>query len=204
MKVYDVEKKLEIERGLIAEGYKYICGVDEVGRGPLAGPVVCAAVIMPLESVIEGVDDSKKLSAKKREVLGENILKNAVACRICRVEPQIIDEINVLEATKLCMKQAVEGLEFAPDIVITDGNMTLDITLPQRSFVKGDARSYTIGAASIVAKVYRDKLMEEYAKQYPQYGFERNAGYGTAAHIEAIKRYGLTPIHRRSFTKKWQ
>ena len=204
MKVYDVGKKLEIERGLIAEGYKYICGVDEVGRGPLAGPVVCAAVIMPIESIIEGVDDSKKLSAKRREQLSENILKNAVACRICRIEPQIIDEINILEATKLCMKQAVEGLEIAPDIVITDGNMTLDISFTQRSFVKGDARSYTIGAASIVAKVYRDKLMEEYAKQYPQYGFERNAGYGTAAHIQAIKQYGLTPIHRRSFTGKWQ
>lgn len=204
MKVYDVESKLEIERGLIAEGYKYICGVDEVGRGPLAGPVVCAAVIMPLESIIEGVDDSKKLSAKKREELSEKIIKNAVVCRICRVEPQIIDEINILEATKLCMKQAVEGLKIKPDIVITDGNMTLDINLPQRSFVKGDARSYTIGAASIIAKVYRDKLMAEYAKSFPQYGFERNAGYGTAAHIEAIKRYGLTPIHRRSFTGKWQ
>ena len=204
MKVYDVEKKLEIERSLIAEGYKYICGVDEVGRGPLAGPVVCAAVIMPLESIIEGVDDSKKLSAKKREQLSKDILKNAVAYSICRVEPQIIDEINILEATKLCMKQAVEELKIAPEIVITDGNMTLDISLPQRSFIKGDARSYTIGAASIIAKVHRDKLMEEYAKQYPQYGFERNAGYGTAVHIEAIKQYGLTPIHRRSFTSKWQ
>jgi len=204
MKVYDVEKKLEIERGLIAEGYKYICGVDEVGRGPLAGPVVCAAVIMPLESVISGVDDSKKLSAKKRNELNEIILKNAVACRICRVEPQIIDEINILEATKLCMKQAVEGLEIAPDIVITDGNMTLDISLPQRSFVKGDARSYTIGAASIIAKVFRDEIMTEYASLYPCYGFERNVGYGTAEHIEAIKRNGLSPIHRRSFTKKWQ
>lgn len=204
MKVYDVQKKLAIERELITKGYKYICGVDEVGRGPLAGPVVCAAVIMPLEDVIEGVDDSKKLSAKKREKLNEEIIENAVTYRICRVEPQIIDEINILEATKLCMKQAVESLEITPDVVITDGNMTLDIALPQRSYVKGDALSYTIGAASIIAKVYRDKIMEEYAKQYPQYGFERNAGYGTAAHIEAIKRNGLTPVHRRSFTKKWQ
>ena len=204
MKIYDVEKKLEIERGLIAEGYNYICGVDEVGRGPLAGPVVCAAVIMPLENVVEGVDDSKKLSAKKRAELSEKIVKNAVACRICRIEPQIIDEINILEATKLCMKRAVEGLDIAPDIVITDGNMTLDVSFPQRSFVKGDARSYTIGAASIIAKVYRDRLMAEYAKLYPQYGFERNAGYGTAAHIDAIKNNGLCPVHRRSFTKKWQ
>ncbi len=204
MKIYDVQNKLTIERGLIAQGYKYVCGVDEVGRGPLAGPVVCAAVIMPLEDVIEGVDDSKKLSAKKREKLNEEILKNAVAYRICRVEPQIIDEINILEATKLCMKQAVESLEITPDVVITDGNMTLDIALPQRSYVKGDALSYTIGAASIIAKVYRDKIMDEYAKQYPQYGFERNAGYGTAAHIAAIKSNGLCPVHRRSFTTKWQ
>ena len=204
MKIYDAESKLKIERELLAQGYKYVCGVDEVGRGPLAGPVVCAAVIMPLESIIEGVDDSKKLSAKKRGALSEQIIKNAVACRICRVEPQKIDEINILEATKLCMKDAVEGLSVTPDIVITDGNMTLDIALPQRSFVKGDARSYTIGAASVVAKVYRDKLMEEYAAKYPQYGFERNAGYGTAEHISAIKNYGLCPIHRRSFTHKWQ
>lgn len=204
MKVYDIESKLEIERELLSRGYKYICGVDEVGRGPLAGPVVCAAVIMPLDSVIEGVDDSKKVTANKRESLSEKIQKIAIACHICRVEPQIIDEINILEATKLCMKRAVEGLSVAPDIVITDGNMTLDIYCPQQSFVKGDARSYTIGAASIVAKVYRDKLMDEYAKEYPQYGFERNAGYGTAAHIQAIKQYGLCPIHRRSFTAKWK
>ena len=204
MKSYDVESKLEIERELLSSGYKYICGVDEVGRGPLAGPVVCAAVIMPLENIIEGVDDSKKLSAKMREKLSEQIMKNAIACHICRVEPQKIDEINILEATKLCMKTAVEGLDVTPDVVITDGNMTLDISLPQRSFVKGDARSYTIGAASVVAKVFRDKLMREYSAIYPQYGFDGNAGYGTAAHIEAIKKYGLTPIHRRSFTKKWQ
>lgn len=204
MRIYDVEKKLEIERGLKAKDYKYICGVDEVGRGPLAGPVVCAAVIMPLDDIISGVDDSKKLSAKKREELNKLILERAVAYRICRIEPQKIDEINILEATKLCMKQAVEGLEISPDIVITDGNMTLDISLPQQSFVKGDALSYTIGAASIIAKVYRDKIMEEYALKYPQYGFERNVGYGTAEHIQAIKQFGLCPEHRRSFTKKWQ
>ncbi len=204
MKAYDVESKLEIERELISGGYRYICGVDEVGRGPLAGPVVCAAVIMPLDDIIEGIDDSKKLSPQRRENLSAKILERAIACRICRVEPQIIDEINILEATKLCMKNAVEGLSVAPDFVITDGNMTLDISLPQRSFVKGDARSYTIGAASIAAKVYRDGLMKEYAEIYPQYGFERNAGYGTAEHIAAMQKYGLCPIHRRSFTRKWQ
>ena len=196
--------KLKYERELTEGGCGYICGVDEVGRGPLAGPVVCAAVIMPLGDIIEGVDDSKKLSKKKRETLSEQILEKSIACRICRVEPQIIDEINILQATRLCMKNAVEGLSVKPDFVLTDGNMTLDIELPQRSIIKGDALSYTIGAASIVAKVYRDKIMEEYGEQYPQYGFASNAGYGSAAHIAAIKEYGLTPVHRRSFTKKWQ
>lgn len=192
------------ERELIEKGCKYICGVDEVGRGPLAGPVVCAAVIMPLDDIIEGVDDSKKLSAKKREMLSEKILKTAVAYSICRVEPQIIDEINILQATRLCMKNAVDSLSVAPDFVLTDGNMTLDISVPQRSIIKGDALSYSIGAASIIAKVYRDKLMADYAEIYPQYGFESNVGYGSKAHMQAIERFGLTPIHRRSFTKRWQ
>lgn len=204
MKPYDIDLKLKIERELLSGGAKYICGVDEVGRGPLAGPVVCAAVIMPLDDIITGVDDSKKLSAKKREELSEKILKKAIACRICRIEPQEIDEINILQATRLCMKNAIEGLEVAPDYVITDGNMTLDIAIPQRSLVKGDVLSYSIGAASIVAKVYRDKLMEEYDALYPQYDFKKNVGYGTAEHIAAIKQFGLCPIHRRSFTKKWQ
>lgn len=196
--------KLEYERRLLNEGYKYICGVDEVGRGPLAGPVVCAAVIMPLDKLVEGVDDSKKIGKKKREIIAEKILNCAVACRICRVEREIIDEINILQATRLCMKNAVEGLSVKPDFVLTDGNMTLDISVPQTSVIKGDAKSYTIGAASIVAKVYRDNIMKEYAALYPQYGFETNAGYGSRSHIEAIQKYGLTPIHRRSFTSRWQ
>lgn len=196
--------KLEYERRLLNEGYKYICGVDEVGRGPLAGPVVCAAVIMPLDKLVEGVDDSKKITKKKREILAEKILNCAVACHICRIEREIIDEINILQATRLCMKNAVEGLSVKPDFVLTDGNMTLDISVPQTSVIKGDAKSYTIGAASIVAKVYRDNIMKEYAALYPQYGFETNAGYGSRSHIEAIEKYGLTPIHRRSFTSKWQ
>lgn len=203
-KVYDVEEKLKYERQLVSEGYSHICGTDEVGRGPLAGPVVCAAVIMPLDDIVEGVDDSKKLSKAKREKLYDEIIKKAVAYAICRVEPQKIDEINILQATRLCMKNAVEELKVSPDFVLTDGNMTLDITYPQRSIIKGDALSYSIGAASIIAKVYRDKLMEEYAKDYPEYGFASNVGYGSAAHIEAIKKYGLCPIHRRSFTTKWQ
>lgn len=202
--VFKMMDKLFYERQFIAEGRKYVCGADEVGRGPLAGPVVCAAVIMPLDDIIEGVDDSKKLSARRRESLYEKITKKAVAYGICRVEPQIIDEINILEATKLCMKNAIESLAVIPDFVITDGNMTLDIDIPQQSIIKGDGLSYSIGAASIIAKVYRDNLMDEYAQLFPEYGFEKNKGYGTAAHIEAIKKYGLCEIHRRSFTKKWQ
>ena len=195
--------KLEYERELLSKGFKYICGVDEVGRGPLAGPVVCAAVIMPLDNILEGVDDSKKLSAKKREMLAEQIQKIAVACNISLVEAKVIDEINILEATKLCMKNAVEGLQIKPDYVITDGNMKLDIAFPQMSIVKGDAKSYTIGCASIVAKVFRDKLMDELAVTYPEYDFIHNKGYGTAKHIEGIKNNGLTEIHRKSFTKNF-
>lgn len=195
--------KLAYERELTENGYKYICGVDEVGRGPLAGPVVCAAVIMPLNDIIEGVDDSKKLSAKKREILNARILEKAVAYAICRVEPQTIDRINILQATRLCMKNAVESLKIAPDFVLTDGNMTLDISIPQKSVIKGDYYSYSIGAASIAAKIYRDALMDEYGKQYPEYGFVKNKGYGTAEHIAAIERVGICPVHRRSFVKKW-
>ncbi len=195
--------KLAYERELAESGYSRICGADEVGRGPLAGPVVCAAVIMPLKDVVEGVDDSKKLSAKKREYLAEVIKERAVSWAICRVEPPIIDEINILNATKLCMKNAVESLAVKPDFLITDGNMKLDVTVPQRSIVKGDALSYSIGAASIIAKVYRDKLMDEYAKEYPEYLFDKNKGYGTKAHIDALIRSGICPVHRRSFVKKW-
>ena len=196
--------KLKYERELLSRGYKYICGVDEVGRGPLAGPVVCAAVIMPLDDIVDGVDDSKKLSAKKREELASLIEKKAVALNICLVEPEKIDEINILEATKLCMKNAVEGLKIKPDFVITDGNMKLDIDMEQASIVKGDALSYTIGSASIAAKVYRDKLMDGYAGIYPQYGFEKHKGYGTSAHIDAMKTNGQCPIHCSSYTKEWQ
>ena len=173
--------KLFYERQLINSGCKYVCGTDEVGRGPLAGPVVCAAVVMPFDCIIEGV-----------------------AYSISLIEPKIIDEINILEATKLCMKNAVEGLEIKPDYVLTDGNMTLDISIPQKSIIKGDGLSYSIGCASIIAKVYRDALMTRYALTYPAYSFDKNKGYGTRGHIEAIKRAGLCPVHRRSFTEKWQ
>ncbi|MDE5667773.1 MAG: ribonuclease HII, partial [Clostridia bacterium] len=166
--------KLKYERELNEKGCKFVCGVDEVGRGPLAGPVVCAAVIMPLDDIIDGVDDSKKLSPKKREYLAGKIAEKAVAHAICRVEPQVIDEINILEATKLCMKNAIESLETKPDFVLVDGNMTLNIDIPQKSIVKGDFYSYSIGAASIIAKVYRDKIMDEYDRGYPEYAFAEN------------------------------
>ena len=204
-KVWNAEEKLKIERELLSKGYRYIVGVDEVGRGPLAGPVVCAAVVMPLdeELLIEGVDDSKKLSEKKRETLSTLIKEGAIAYTIVEVSEKIIDEINILEATRLGMKQAVEGLSVTPDIVLTDGNMTIDIPFKQHSVIGGDALSYSIGAASIIAKVHRDHMMDEYAKEYPAYAFEKNKGYGTAVHIQAIKEQGLCPIHRRTFTKNF-
>ncbi len=204
-KVWNAEEKLQYERTLQAKGCRYIVGVDEVGRGPLAGPVVCAAVVMPLDEadLIVGIDDSKKLSAKKREQLSEMIKEKAIAYTVYEVSEKIIDEINILEATKLGMKKAVEGLSVTPDVVLTDGNMTLDVSFPQTSIIKGDALSYSIGAASIVAKVHRDALMDEYAKEYPAYAFDSNKGYGTAAHIQAIKEQGLCPIHRRTFTKNF-
>lgn len=198
--------ELTYEREYAARGYVSVAGVDEVGRGPLAGPVVCAAVILPLdeESRIAGIDDSKRISARKREELAARILERARAYAIEEVPASVIDEINILQATRLCMKRAVEKLTPSADMVLTDGNMTLDIALPQRSIVKGDALVASIGAASILAKVYRDSLMCEYAKQYPEYAFERNAGYGTAAHIAAIREVGICPIHRRTFvTKFW-
>ena len=204
-KVWNAEEKLKYERALQAKGVQYIAGVDEVGRGPLAGPVVCAAVIMPLDEneLVVGVDDSKKLSEKKREELAEKIKEKALCYTIIEIDEKTIDEINILEATKLGMKRAIESLQIAPEMVLTDGNMTIDIPFKQQSVIHGDALSYSIGAASIVAKVYRDKLMDEYAKNYPAYAFDKNKGYGTSVHIQAIKEQGLCPIHRKTFTKKF-
>lgn len=204
-KIWNADEKLQYERAFIEKGYKYVAGVDEVGRGPLAGPVVCAAVIMPLEddSLVIGVDDSKKLSEKKREALAEQIKQRALAYTIIEIDEKIIDEINILEATKLGMKRAIESLQIQPDAVLTDGNMTINVTHPQKSVIHGDALSYSIGAASIIAKVHRDHKMVEFAQTYPDYGFEKNKGYGTAEHIKGIKEKGLCPIHRRSFTKNF-
>ena len=201
----NAEEKLVYERELLAGGARYIAGVDEVGRGPLAGPVVCAAVIMPLDAalLIHGVDDSKKLSAAKREALSELIKERALAYAVAEVSQERIDEVNILQATRQGMREALLALKIAPDAVLTDGNMTLDIPFFQRSVVHGDALSYSIGAASIIAKVYRDALMDELAVTYPAYGFEKNKGYGTAEHIAAIREVGICPVHRRTFTKKF-
>ena len=199
-----LNEKLAYERAWLARGATYIAGTDEVGRGPLAGPVVCAAVIMPLneEALLLGVDDSKKVSEKNREILAEEIKKRAVAYTICEVSPEEIDRINILNAVKQCMKNCVETLAVTPNVVLADA-MDMDFGVESEAIIKGDAKSYTIGAASIIAKVYRDNLMKEYAKTYPEYGFAENKGYGTAAHISAIREKGLCPIHRRTFTKNF-
>ncbi len=195
---------LEFENKYISQGKKYIAGVDEVGRGPLAGPVVCCAVIMPLDenSIIDGVTDSKKLTAKKREVLAEEIKKVATAVSIFQIESDEIDKINILNAVKKCMTSAVKNLSVKPDITLVDGVDTgLDINAEY--VIKGDLKSYAIGCASIVAKVYRDNLMDEYAKEYADYGFEKHKGYGTKFHIDKIKEIGPCKIHRRTFIKNF-
>lgn len=192
------EDLLTYENQLRERGYKYICGVDEVGRGPLAGPVTCCAVIMDLDDLIEGVNDSKKVSKNKREKLFDVIMSKAIAVSTVSYPPEKIDEMNILNATKACMKDAVTSLAVKPDVVIVDA-LKLDIPYKTFGIIHGDALSYSIGAASIVAKVTRDRYMEEMAKEYPQYDFEHNMGYGTAKHISALKEFGPTPIHRKSF-----
>lgn len=181
--------------------YQYICGIDEVGRGPLAGPVVAGAVILPKECDILYINDSKKLSEKKREELYEIIMEKAVSVGIGYASPQRIDEINILQATYEAMREAISKLSVSPDILLNDAVTIPEVSCRQVPIIKGDAKSISIGAASIVAKVTRDRLMMEYDKIYPQYGFESNKGYGAAFHIEALKKYGATPIHRRSFIK---
>ena len=190
---------LEYENQLLEAGNKLIGGIDEAGRGPLAGPVVVAGVIMPLgeSDLIDGVNDSKKLSAKKRDKLYDEILAKAIDVQVAVVDNKIIDEINILNATKQGMLQCIEGFSEV-DCVLIDA-VKLDTSVRTLSIVHGDALSYSIAAASIVAKVTRDRMMEEFDKSYPQYGFAKHKGYGTAAHIAALKQYGPCPIHRRSF-----
>ena len=193
--------KFKFEKEEQEKGNFLIAGMDEVGRGPLAGPVCVACVIMPLDDIVEGVDDSKKISEKKRNELFEQIKEKAIAYHIEMVDERVIDDINILEATKLCMKKAVEGLTLKPDIVLVDAISKLDINVPIRGIIKGDALSYSIGCASILAKVTRDNFMCEIAKEYPEYGFEKHKGYGTKVHIEALKEVGPCEYHRLSFLK---
>ena len=192
------EELMTYENQLREKGYRYICGVDEVGRGPLAGPVTCSAVIMDLDDLIVGVNDSKKVSKGKREKLFDVILSKAIAVSTVSYPPEKIDEMNILNATKACMADAITSLDVKPDIVIVDA-LQLDIPYKTFGIIHGDALSYSIASASIVAKVTRDRYMEEMAKIYPQYDFEHNMGYGTAKHIAALKEFGPTEIHRRSF-----
>ena len=215
------EERLEKQRERLAEmrlreeelhkqGYVNIAGVDEVGRGPLAGPVVAAAVVLPEDFDVLGIDDSKKLSEKKREELFKVITEGAVAYGIGMADHEVIDDINILQATKLAMKRALdelsEKLKAAEsgtiDYILFDAMKIEDIDIPQESIIKGDAKVLAIAAASIVAKVTRDRMMVEYAKEYPGYAFEKNKGYGTKAHYEGIEAQGICPIHRRMFLKK--
>ena len=196
-----LDEILTYERGLWEAGYDLIAGIDEVGRGPLAGPVVAAAVILPKECKIEGVNDSKKLSAKKREELYDIILEKAVSYGIGVVSNERIDEINILQATYEAMREALSQLKPKADFILADAVTIPMVSTPQRGIIKGDAKSMSIGAASIIAKVYRDRLMEAYEEVYPGYGFASNKGYGAAEHIEGLKKLGPTPIHRKTFLK---
>lgn len=203
------EKELErltnlkqIETKLYKEGIERICGIDEAGRGPLAGPVVVAAVIMPKDSMIEGVNDSKKVSEKKREALYEQITKEAVSYAVGIIDQKEIDKLNILNATKKGLTEAIKQLKVKPERILVDALTNIDTCqIPYTSIIKGDAKSYSIAAASIIAKVTRDRIMREWDELYPQYGFEKHKGYGTKMHIEAIKEHGLCPLHRLSFVK---
>lgn len=187
------------EEQALNSGYRFIAGIDEVGRGPLAGPVVAAAVILSADTVILGLNDSKQLSAQNRENLVKEIEEKALAIGIGIIEPEGIDRMNIYQASKQAMVEAVEKLSLTPDYLLIDA-MNLPLAIPQDKIIKGDARSVSIAAASIIAKVYRDRLMADYDQQYPGYGFANNAGYGTKEHLNALEKQGITPIHRRSFS----
>lgn len=198
MSLYEFEKEKRKELNI-----EYICGVDEAGRGPLAGPVFAAAVILPENYEIEGLNDSKKLSEKKREFLFDEIIKHAVAYSIQSIDPEKIDEINILEATMLAMKNAIEGLSTEPQYVFIDGNkIPKDLKIPTEFVIKGDATSASIAAASILAKVSRDRFMLEMDKKFPEYCFEKHKGYGTKLHYERLREFGPCEIHRLTFLKK--
>lgn len=193
---------IEYEQNAELKGYKAICGVDEAGRGPLAGPVCAAAVILPPNTIIDGVNDSKKLTEKKREALFDVIKETAVSYCIAYASVEEIESINILNATMIAMKRAVEGLNVKADYAMIDGNKMPPLDIDGETIVKGDAKSMSIACASILAKVSRDRLLYEYAKEYPQYHFDKHKGYGTAVHREAIIKYGPCPYHRMSFLTK--
>ncbi len=192
----------EYEQDLLNEGYKLVCGIDEAGRGPLSGPVCAAAVILPMNCEIEGINDSKKLSEKKREKLFDIIIEKALAYSIEFVDAQTIDEINILQATFLAMRTAVENLEMQPDVALIDGNQKPKLAIEERTLVKGDSKSISIAAASILAKVSRDRYMLELDEKFPQYAFSKHKGYGTKLHYEMIAEHGITNEHRKTFLKK--
>ena len=194
---------LEYENKAYEQGFNIVCGVDEAGRGPLAGDVYAAAVILPKGYVVEGVNDSKKLSEKKREALFDKIVDECICYSVGTASVEEIDEINILQATYEAMRQAITNLKVKPDILLNDAVTIPGVDIRQVPIIKGDAKSISIGAASIIAKVTRDRMMVEYAKIMPEYGFADNKGYGSAAHIAAIKEYGPTPIHRRTFIKNF-
>lgn len=192
----------KIDKEFFDMGKEYVCGIDEAGRGPLAGPVVVASVMLPKDSMIEGVNDSKKVSEKKREKLYDLILNEAISYGIGIIYQDEIDQINILQATKKGLTEALKQMKVRPDVILVDALNGIDtLGVPYKSIIKGDAKSYSIAAASIIAKVTRDRIMREWDKVYPEYGFINHKGYGTAQHIQAIREYGLCPLHRRSFTK---
>lgn len=193
---------LEFEKDALAKGYKSVCGVDEAGRGPLAGPVCAAAVILPEGMIIDGVNDSKKLSEKKRESLFDVIREQALSYSIAYATVDEIEEINILNATMLAMRRAIDGLDIKADYAMIDGNKIPPLDIDAECIVKGDAKSMSIACASILAKVSRDRLLYKYAEEYPMYGFDKHKGYGTKVHREAILKYGPCPYHRKSFLKK--
>ena len=192
---------LEYENARYAEGYTAVCGCDEAGRGPLCGPVVAAAVILPRDTVIEGLNDSKKLSEKKREALFDIIKEKAVAYAIAEASPAEIDEINILNASMLAMRRAVEALPIKADFALIDGNCSRGFEIPTETVVKGDAKSASIAAASILAKVTRDRQCIELDREYPEYNIAKHKGYPTKEHMDAVRKYGVAPIYRKSFLK---
>ena len=191
----------QIERELYEKGYKYVCGVDEAGRGPLCGPVVAAACILPLDCQIDGLNDSKKLTEKKREKLFDQIKEVAVAYCIAEASVEEIDEMNILEADLLAMRRAISGLSVPADYALIDGNIDREFELPVKAVIHGDAISPSIAAASILAKVTRDRMCIELDRMYPQYGIAKHKGYGTKAHMDALRQYGPSPIHRKKFIR---